>query len=220
MRVIRDRAQLLQELPQRLIPTSEVLLEDLSLLAHSAFGKGRPLPTARQLKNTLAAKSFSRPNRCKPAYLVLTDTYFPGWIAQIDGEDTPIYRADGNFRAVVVPGGRAYRALQVFADFVPRRVGPVALGGDCGAARAGRAGLAEVCASRRTRTRVPGADGGKKFARADGRIAVDSGDQLCAGAGRPARSGSGKQRQLCVCGHRLVLFERDHRIWVGDSGDA
>lgn len=40
-----------------------------------------------------------------PAYLVLTDTYFPGWLAQIDGQDTPMYRADGNFRAVFVPAG-------------------------------------------------------------------------------------------------------------------
>lgn len=38
--------------------------------------------------------------------LVLTDTYYPGWRAQIDGAGVPIYRTDGTFRGVVVPPGR------------------------------------------------------------------------------------------------------------------
>ena len=40
-------------------------------------------------------------------YLVLTDAFFPGWSAQIDGVDVPIYRADVMFRAVPVPAGVA-----------------------------------------------------------------------------------------------------------------
>lgn len=38
--------------------------------------------------------------------LVLTDTFFPGWIATIDGARTEILRANYAFRAVVVPPGR------------------------------------------------------------------------------------------------------------------
>lgn len=38
--------------------------------------------------------------------LVLTDTFFPGWIAMIDGARTEILRANYAFRAVVVPPGR------------------------------------------------------------------------------------------------------------------
>jgi|GEM_PF-1576285 len=39
------------------------------------------------------------------AFLVLTDTYYPGWKAYIDGRETEIYPADYVFRAVEAPAG-------------------------------------------------------------------------------------------------------------------
>ncbi|MFQ5678150.1 MAG: hypothetical protein ACE5HP_01665 [Gemmatimonadota bacterium] len=40
-------------------------------------------------------------------YLVLTDSYYPGWSAVVDGEERPVYRANFFFRAVPVgPGDR------------------------------------------------------------------------------------------------------------------
>lgn len=42
----------------------------------------------------------------KDALLFLSDTYFPGWHAYVDGKETKIYRADYTFRAVVVPSGQ------------------------------------------------------------------------------------------------------------------
>jgi len=39
------------------------------------------------------------------AYLVLADTFFPGWLAAIDGRPTPIYRANFFARAIHVPSG-------------------------------------------------------------------------------------------------------------------
>ncbi len=40
-------------------------------------------------------------------YLVLTDAYYPGWAAQVNGTEMPIYRADIVFRAVEIPAGQS-----------------------------------------------------------------------------------------------------------------
>lgn len=45
-------------------------------------------------------------NHDAPQLLSLSDNYYPGWQAKVDGRKTKIYRADYSFRAVFVPEGR------------------------------------------------------------------------------------------------------------------
>lgn len=40
-------------------------------------------------------------------WLVLTDAYFPGWQAEINGQAAPVYRADVMFRTVRLPAGES-----------------------------------------------------------------------------------------------------------------
>lgn len=40
------------------------------------------------------------------AFLYLSDTYYPGWRAYVDGKETKVYRANLAFRAIEVPKGR------------------------------------------------------------------------------------------------------------------
>jgi len=53
-----------------------------------------------------------------PRILTFVDAFYPGWRAQVDGEDVPILRADSAFKAVVVPRG----THRVAFEFRPWRV--------------------------------------------------------------------------------------------------
>src|SRR5262249_47862363 len=41
-----------------------------------------------------------------PAFVVLADAWFPGWAAQVDGTNVPLWRVDRSLRGVRVPAGR------------------------------------------------------------------------------------------------------------------
>lgn len=46
-------------------------------------------------------------------YLLLNETYYPGWSAFVDGEESTVYRANYDFKAVALPSG-SHRVRFVF----------------------------------------------------------------------------------------------------------
>jgi hypothetical protein len=60
-----------------------------------------------------------RANMAGPGFVVLADSYYPGWQATLDGVSTPLYRANSLLRAVYVPEGEhdlvfVFRPLDFF----------------------------------------------------------------------------------------------------------
>jgi hypothetical protein len=67
---------------------------------------GPPGPASVEVRESAPARVRLATETGAPGWLVLTDTWFPGWRARMDGADTRLWRADHAFRAVQVPAGR------------------------------------------------------------------------------------------------------------------
>jgi len=87
----------------------QVVLEAAS--ARNSAGSGKPSGafapggTARVVTYE-AERVVVEAELAAPGYLVLTDSYYPGWRAWVDGRETQILRANYLFRAVAVSEGR------------------------------------------------------------------------------------------------------------------
>jgi len=65
-------------------------------------------------------------------FLVLSDVYYPGWIASIDGHETKVFRADYALRGIAVPAGPhevvfEYRPLSFYVGLTIGMAGIVVL---------------------------------------------------------------------------------------------
>lgn len=112
---VRPSAEVLQtiktgQLSDRTIfdPRTTALLE-----AEDFGGRSAPLPPVGEVTNPTVNVTRYEPQRieletdnARPAFLVLSEVYFRGWEARIDGLKTTLYRANYALRGVVVPGGK------------------------------------------------------------------------------------------------------------------
>jgi len=114
--VVPDRAQVLASVASAAYdPRQLVLLEDPAAAPGEGPG-GTGVATIERYEEDDVAIAVEA---TAPAWLVLADTWFPGWSATVQGKPAAILRANVNFRAVRVPGGRsrvefAYRPASVF----------------------------------------------------------------------------------------------------------
>jgi hypothetical protein len=91
-------------------PRQTLLLEEHPVPARRSSGEGIVGTNAGQSVHVISYEpddvriDASLP---RPGFLLLLDTYFPGWSATVNGEPALILRADYNFRAVCLPAGRS-----------------------------------------------------------------------------------------------------------------
>lgn len=84
-------------------PRRQVVIESQPDIGLGPFRGTAPLDASIVAEGTAALDiSASAPGG---GFLVLTDAYYPGWQAYVDGVATPILRADYLFRAVPLPPG-------------------------------------------------------------------------------------------------------------------
>jgi hypothetical protein len=105
--VLHDASDLLSRLRSgRFEPWREVLLEE----APPPFAEADPRPYGRagdslRIADYAADTLTIDAHLEAPGFLVLLDTYFPGWKAYAGDDEIAIYRANYNFRAVALPAG-------------------------------------------------------------------------------------------------------------------
>ena len=86
-------------------PGKEVVLETgADLDASVPQGKFPPRSSAEVIKYE-PDEVYAAVRTVRDGFLVISDTFYPGWKAFVDGIKTQIYRADYVFRAVKVPAG-------------------------------------------------------------------------------------------------------------------
>ncbi|MCC7362672.1 MAG: YfhO family protein [Anaerolineales bacterium] len=88
------------------------------LLADAGAGEQPPSAPPRPATFTHYAPERVVVEAEGPGYLVVTDAYYPGWEATVDGRPTPILRADVMFRAVALTAG----THTVVFSYAPRSV--------------------------------------------------------------------------------------------------
>ena len=82
-------------------PSRSVVVESAEALAVGPAGGDKTLAVGAMQNNRVELAVTT----ATPTLLVLSDVYYPGWVATIDDQPTPIYPANFAFRAVRVPAG-------------------------------------------------------------------------------------------------------------------
>ncbi len=84
-------------------PARSAVVEGIPLDAAARLGAYGGVAAIREYRSDTVVIDI---DAASPSLLVLTDAYFPGWTAAIDGQAAPIYPTNLAFRGIFVPAGR------------------------------------------------------------------------------------------------------------------
>jgi hypothetical protein len=107
-RVVEDgEARLAALLDPAFDPRAEVLLSQPpdTPLPQEGAGQAQAIQPEPSTARTGPGEVVVRVQMARPGYLILTDTYYPGWRASVDGQPAEILPADHAFRAVELSAG-------------------------------------------------------------------------------------------------------------------
>ena len=92
-----------RDLNRKLPIWQSTLTLDPYVFAKKSFmdAKKNPVKVTQYSNNQVALNA----ELSEAGYVIISDAYFPGWQATIDGNPTTVYRANQAFRAVAVPAG-------------------------------------------------------------------------------------------------------------------
>ena len=88
---------------KRLVKPAEIVVLPEGSPIHPAVDSSLPseVEVTRGSKRTLTVEVRSSPG----GWLVVSEQWAPGWVAELDGEEVPIHRANHTMRAVRIPEG-------------------------------------------------------------------------------------------------------------------
>jgi hypothetical protein len=105
-----DEAILAQLIGEEFDLSSSILLENESALARLENMARESSPVERRDEVKIIEYDANRvlieTTSSQAGFLFLSDAYYPGWRARLDGQEETVYRADYLFRAVLVPPGQ------------------------------------------------------------------------------------------------------------------
>ncbi len=115
-RCVDDAAALTAIRDRSLDARREVLLTDCLSPPGPVDDSAASFGGSAMIRDETANRVIVQVSTDRPAYLVLSDTWFPGWTATVDGRPTRVWRANHALRAVVVPAG----SREIVFTYAPR----------------------------------------------------------------------------------------------------
>src|SRR5438128_8483874 len=86
-------------------PDQEVILADDTTTQATVVSPDRGGEGSARVTDYSAGSIKIHTTASADAWLVLSDTFYPGWLASVDGQPSTVLRGDVLFRVVAVPAG-------------------------------------------------------------------------------------------------------------------